>query len=417
MYKTNPTPTMTSKSRHRRTRVIQRRYRRKGRRKRFRIPPDKNSHWKTRVRIQRTYNFNTLPHHDATPLEYTTYIHEKLLHRYYKLRHLSLRNRAYLRQQRYLYYKPFGCRHIKSLHIKPPNSSPQRNPTQEALKLEAINLTTSVLLHTDSYPFVTLTKLPSDPTIQPQPCQYTPPFNNPLHTQPRFPSNPIVFILLTLWTTILKSHLSRRNYRSKKHSSPFLNILPVLLTAGFLTISISHMSTKEFNTTTTPFGDDQLLVSQSKKIPTAEFNTTLPSVLPNSNHHISHLHSQIQILPPLIQPPQLPLPTSPTMTHFSSDSSEYGNEHHKPITNINHLKEAFELYGFSFLKLPLPTSPTMTHFSSDSSESGNEPPNPITIINHLKEAFEFYSFSFLNHHIQDLDILRPSDKFTIITTK
>ena len=190
MYKTNPTPTMTSKSRHRRTRVIQRRYRRKGRRKRFRIPPDKNSHWKTRVRIQRTYNFNTLPHHDATPLEYTTYIHEKLLHRYYKLRHLSLRNRAYLRQQRYLYYKPFGCRHIKSLHIKPPNSSPQRNPTQEALKLEAINLTTSVLLHTDSYPFVTLTKLPSDPTIQPQPCQYTPLFNNPLHTQPRFPSNP-----------------------------------------------------------------------------------------------------------------------------------------------------------------------------------------------------------------------------------
>eukprot|EP00984_Skeletonema_dohrnii_P025538 scaffold14717_cov173-Skeletonema_dohrnii-CCMP3373.AAC.1 len=157
---------MTSKSCSRRNRVIQRQYKRRGRRSpnNLREPPDPGG--RKKKPLARTYNFNTFPHHGATPASYLQYIKSILDPKFITRRehYLSLRNTLSI--DRHTHYKPMGYR--CSLIPLPPTPNDTSTSTPTPINALSDYHASSIInnLETDELPILPPSSLPPDPTIQ-----------------------------------------------------------------------------------------------------------------------------------------------------------------------------------------------------------------------------------------------------------
>jgi len=200
---------MTSKSCSHRNRVIQRRYKRRGRRSpnNLREPPDPGGRKK---KPARTYNFNTFPHHGAPPTSYLQYIKSILVPKFINRRehYLSLRNSLSI--DRHTHYKPMGYRcSLIPLPITPNDSTPNANLNDSFLW--------DNLLHTNT-PILPITTLPTDPTH----FHSTTPLLHPLpvHSPKNLPLDPsftLTLVALLLQIFFLKFSPSRNWPRHHCH--------------------------------------------------------------------------------------------------------------------------------------------------------------------------------------------------------
>eukprot|EP00986_Skeletonema_menzelii_P014342 scaffold9449_cov82-Skeletonema_menzelii.AAC.1 len=206
---------MSMRRHHRRLRLLQRRYARKGRRK---APPDRppgGLKLKPPRKHPRTYNFNTYPPTGATlsQSDYTLYIHSTALTLYDKRLTRIIQNKKYLRQQRMLYYQEIGLRYKHTL----PKHESQKNqkPSQAAQQL-------SDQLQDQLADYYLPTPTTYDSNLPPDPSHWAirpPSFTRNSFPPTLLPPNPPVFqhfyakhVLITRLTrTFLCKKLKKRN--------------------------------------------------------------------------------------------------------------------------------------------------------------------------------------------------------------
>ena len=317
---------MTSKSCSRRNRVIQRRYKRRGRRSpnNLREPPDPGG--RKKKPLARTYNFNTFPHHGATPASYLQYIKSILVPKFITRRehYLSLRNSLSI--DRHTHYKPMGYR--CPLIPLPPTPNDQTNDPEPNANLNDSFLWDN-LLHNDipTFPSTLL-------TIEPTHIDSITP---PIHLLPVtfLPTLPLYHYLTLTFVVLLSKILQRKILFGRnwpRHQSHSINS-PVQhpSTTNFMEPSFLMSTT---STTRHPYSSlyDTTLPNSTYDSDTIYHNpwlTTAPNspvhdqfyLSPNSTHYHPTLSTLHQLTPMSFVTQELMTSSLSSYRRFSSTLS------------------------------------------------------------------------------------------------
>ena len=294
---------MSMRRHHRRLRLLQRRYARKGRRK---APPDRppgGLKLRPPRKHPRTYNFNTFPPTGATlsQSDYTLYIHSTALTLYDKRLTRFIQNKKYLRQQRMLYYQEIGLpyKHTLPKHESQKNLKPSQAAQQLSDQLQD-QLADYYLPNPTTYD----SNLPPDPSHWPRDCSLL--YNDPtlLHIPP--PNPPVIHhpfatcIIVTAAVRTCIKYLTSR-FLSQRQSlctnsnayTAFKNLL--YLVGLFLVITPSGKKVEHNNT----FHDQNFNFNCKR-----DNSNQVTKCLTNCNHGLTaanHSSPSTKLLPPPLQ--------------------------------------------------------------------------------------------------------------------
>ena len=207
---------MSMKRRHRRLRLLQRRYARKGRRK---APPDRppgGNKLRPPRPPSRTYDFNTFPPTGAaiTKSEYTLYILTTFQALFDRSLPRLIKNKNYLRQQRKLYYQEIGLRYK---HILPKHASKLKRKISPEAQLLSDQIQNQLSEHI-SPPIIDASSLPSDPTTWSNAPPTPPHDNTQLHSLPLPP--PVTHHPFATYMVVTVTVRTCIKYLTSKRSTP-----------------------------------------------------------------------------------------------------------------------------------------------------------------------------------------------------